>query len=88
MYFVNQHLYSWPPLGLSVLTKQQHFRLVRTEAFAYDKINVTQKLKFVLRRVENIMGKGENDGYQHFLLSPQCFQKLSSSGSIKARIVC
>ena len=23
---------------------------------------------------ENIMGKGENAGHQHFLLFPQCFQ--------------
>ena len=26
-------------------------------------------------RVENIGGKGENAGFQHFLLFPQCFQK-------------
>ena len=26
-------------------------------------------------RVENIVGKGENAGYQHFLLFTQCFQK-------------
>ena len=25
-------------------------------------------------RVENIVGKEESAGYQHFLLSPQCFQ--------------
>ena len=31
---------------------------------------VTEKLKFVLGRVENIMGKGENTSYQHFLLFP------------------
>ena len=48
--------------------------------FADDKMNVTQKLNFVLGRVENIVGKGENAGYQHFLLFPQCFQKLSFSG--------
>ena len=29
---------------------------------------------------ENIVGKGENAGYQHFLLYPQCFQKTSYSG--------
>ena len=28
-------------------------------------------------RVENIEGKGENAGYQHFLLFPKCFQKAS-----------
>ena len=26
-------------------------------------------------RVENVVGKGENGGYQHFLLFLQCFQK-------------
>ena len=25
-------------------------------------------------RIENIVGKGGNAGYQHFLLSPQSFQ--------------
>ena len=27
--------------------------------------------------VENIAGKGENAGDQHFLLFPHCFQKVS-----------
>ena len=39
------------------------------------KIDVTQNLKFVLERNENILGKGENAGGQHFLLFPKCFQK-------------
>ena len=47
----------------------------KLEASADDKINVTEKLKFVSGRVENIMGKGENAGYQHFLLSQQLFAK-------------
>ena len=25
-------------------------------------------------RLENVVGKGENADYQHFLLFPQCFQ--------------
>ena len=32
-------------------------------------------IKFVFHRIENIMGKVENAGCQHFLLFPQCFQK-------------
>ena len=44
-------------------------------------------MKFVMGRVENIVGKGENAGYQHFLLFPQCFQKASLSGPLKVRIV-
>ena len=45
--------------------------------FADDKINVTYITNFVLGREENIVGKGENAGYQHFLLFQQCFQKAS-----------
>ena len=44
------------------------------------------KMKFVLGRVENIVGKGENAGCQHFLLFP-CFQKASFSRLFKVRIV-
>ena len=50
-------------------------------------MNVTKKLKFGMGRVENIVRKGENAGYQHFLLFPQCFQKSSSQGSFKFGIV-
>ena len=34
--------------------------------------------------VENIVGKGENAGYQHFLLFPNCFQKPSFPGRWKS----
>ena len=48
------------------------------KAFADDKLNVEKKkMKFGLGRVQNIFGKGKNVGNQHFLLVPQCFQKLS-----------
>ena len=33
-------------------------------------------------RVENTVGKGENDDYQHFLLFPQCSLKPSSLGPL------
>ena len=59
----------------------------KLNTFSDDKINLTQKLKLALRRVENILGKGENAGYQHFLLFPQCFRKLSHSGSLKVGIM-
>ena len=39
---------------------------------------VAPKLTFALGRVENIVGKGEND-YQHFFLFPLCFQKITFS---------
>ena len=39
-----------------------------------------KKLKFVLKMEENIMGKGENVGDQHFLFFSECFQKVSFMG--------
>ena len=38
-------------------------------------------------RVKNIGGKGEKEGYQHFILFPQYFQKPSFSGSLKVGTV-
>ena len=38
--------------------------------------------------VENIVGSGENAGYQHFLHFQQCFQKASLPASLKVRIMC
>ena len=52
----------------------------KLKANADDKIIVTEKFTFVLGRVENIVGKGENAGNQHFLLFQQCFQKASCTG--------
>ena len=45
----------------------------KLKAFADDKINVTEKLKFLLERVENIVRIEENAGNQHFLLFPTTF---------------
>ena len=47
----------------------------KLKAFADNKMNVAKMMIFSSERVENIVGKGENAGYQHFLLFPQCFQK-------------
>ena len=52
----------------------------KLKAFADNKSSVTQNLKFVLGREENIVGKGENAGHQYFLPFQQCFQKPSFSG--------
>ena len=59
---------------------------LKLKAFADNKITVIEKLKIVLGRVENIVGKGENAGYQHFLLFPQCFQKTSFPRLLKVRM--
>ena len=47
----------------------------KLKAFADDKLNVTEKSKFGLGWVENLVEKGENAGFQHFLLFPQKFSK-------------
>ena len=47
---------------------------------------MTKELKLVLGREENIVGKGENAGYQHFLLFLQCFQKASFKEVLNVRI--
>ena len=60
--------------------------MLKLKAFADDKLNVAQKLKFALGRVENMMGKGENAGYQHFLRFRQCFQKAFFSGVSKVSL--
>ena len=37
----------------------------------------------LLYKIGKTVGKGENAGYQHFLLFLQCFPKPSSLGSLK-----
>ena len=59
----------------------------KLKAFADNKLKVIQLAKFVMDKIENIVGKEENAGYQHFLLLPQCFQKAFSFGSLKVWIV-
>ena len=41
----------------------------------------------VCDNVENIVGKGENAGYLHFLLFPQCFENASFPFALKDVIV-
>ena len=41
----------------------------------------------VYDRRENIVGKGENAGYQHFLLLPVCLEKASFPDTSKGVIV-
>ena len=63
------------------LPNDKIFDLSNLKDFADNKINVTYVTNFVLGRVEIIVGKGENAGYQHFLLFPR-FQKVSYTGSL------
>ena len=70
-------------LSVKPLPNNKILNRTKFKEFADHRTNVTEKLKFVLERVENIFGKGENTGYQHFILFSQRFQKASFSGSLK-----
>ena len=71
---------------INFLPNNKILDLSKLKAFSDDKINV-KKFEIYLERVANIVGKGENAGYQHFLLFLQCFQKASISRSLKVGIV-
>ena len=49
----------------------------KLKAFADDNLYTAHMMIYAFDRVEKIVGKGENAGYQHFLLFWQCFLKLS-----------
>ena len=56
------------------------------KTFVNNKFNLTKNMNYAPRRLENIVGKGENAGHQHFLLFSQCF-KMTFPGSLKVWIV-
>ena len=56
------------------------------KAFADNKMNGVQTMISISDTDENIVGKRENAGYQHFLLFPR-FEKASFSRSSKVWIV-
>ena len=57
------------------------------KAFADNELNLAEMTISLFDRAENTVGKGENAGYQHFLLFPQCFPKPSSLQSLKVGIM-
>ena len=62
------------------LANDKILALTKLKAFADDKFIVAKMMIPVFDMAENIVGKGENAGYQHFLLFQQCFQKASFLG--------
>ena len=66
---------------LSTLYSLTHDKILdwtELKAFADDKINIAEMMISLSDRLENIVGKRENAGFQRFLLFLQCFQKPSS----------
>ena len=62
--------------------------LSKLKAFADDKMNVAKMMFHVFDRAENIVGKGENSGYQHFLLFPHCFLTNSCIPCVSQLLGC
>ena len=60
--------------------------LTKFKAFADNQWNIGRIMISFLDRVENIVGKWENAGYQNFLLFPHCFQKAASLGLLNVGI--
>ena len=57
------------------LPKNKILDVTKLKAFA-DKLNVASLMISLLDRVENTVEKGENAGYQHFLLFQQFFFQI------------
>ena len=70
-------------MGVNPLADNKILSLPKLKAFADNKLNVTQNVKVFFHRIENIVGKEENAGYQHYLLFPQCYHKAFSSNASK-----
>ena len=56
------------------------------KAFADDKKNDIQMIEICIREGENSVRKGENVGFQHFLLFPHVFKRLPPYCCIKELI--
>ena len=55
------------------LPKDNILNVTKLKAFAGDKSNLARIANSHFDRVENTVGKIENDGNQHFHLFPHCF---------------
>ena len=73
--------------NVNSLPSEKNLALSKLEAFADDKLIVAKMMISVYSWIENFVEKGENAGYQHFLLFPKCFQKASPFGSLNVGIV-
>ena len=68
-------------------SSNKNVALSKFKEFADNNLYTTQIVETVFDKVESIVGKGENAGYQHFLLFPQYFQKHFFLASLKVGIM-
>ena len=72
---------------LNPLSYDRFLDETKLKAAADENLNMAQMIEFILERIENIVGKGENASNQCFLLFPQCFQNAPYLGSLKVGVV-
>ena len=53
----------------------RNFTFIQIQSCFKQKIKCCKINETNFKLIESIVGKGENDGYQHFHLFPLCFQK-------------
>ena len=76
----------WNGIGRTGIKPNKMLALSKLKVFADDKLIVIQNSKVFFNRVENIVGTGENAGYQHFFFFPQYFQKAIFSRHQKSSL--
>ena len=84
---LGNNLISPSRLTLNSLPLDKILNWSKLKAFADNTIKIHKIMTFVFDRVENIVGKRENAGNQHFLLFPRCFHEAFYKGSLKVGIV-
>ena len=67
-------------MELNLLSNDKIFVASNLKTFADDNVDVNKNLKCALEAAETLSVKGENAGYQHFLLLPQCFKGFLPQG--------
>ena len=67
------------------LPNDKFLDLSELKAFADEKVNMSKKFQFMVGRVENIVGKGENASYQHFSPFPTMILKGFFLKNVKSR---
>ena len=65
------------PEIINSLANDNVLAVTKLKAFADDKFNIGKMKISLFDRVENIVGKGENAGYQHFFLFPNVFSRAT-----------
>ena len=67
-------------LHINSLPNNKILNVTRLKAFADDKFSVAKVMISLFDKIQNIVRKGENAGYQHFLLSHNVYNRLLLQG--------